>query len=192
MSKLTKSQAGSLGGLKASETRQRIKVELVELYNQSPSICNACKTILSYNNRNNKYCSRSCAATFNNTLSKKRNKVIKPKCIDCGIINLTPRSKHNRCINCLTSYRFNLGLISDRPTLKKQIAKNNSYECNVCNVDSWNNLPIVLELDHIDGNASNNFPHNLRLLCPNCHSQTNTFKGRNRGNGRASRNLPTN
>lgn len=41
-----------------------------------------------------------------------------------------------------------------------------------------------MDLEHIDGNYSNNDISNLCLLCPNCHSQTNTFKGRNKGNGR--------
>ena len=59
----------------------------------------------------------------------------------------------------------------------------NGYACNVCSISEWNNKPIVLELDHIDGNNRNNLPTNLRLLCPNCHSQTPTFRGRNINNG---------
>ena len=43
---------------------------------------------------------------------------------------------------------------------------------------------INLEIDHTDGNAYNNVPSNLRLICPNCHSQTSTYKNRNKGNGR--------
>lgn len=39
--------------------------------------------------------------------------------------------------------------------------------------------PLVLELDHIDGNNQNDQRHNLRYLCPNCHSQTPTFRGKN-------------
>jgi hypothetical protein len=44
-----------------------------------------------------------------------------------------------------------------------------------------------LEIDHIDGDHTNNKPENLRLLCPNCHSLTLTYRGRNRGNGRHAR-----
>ena len=44
-----------------------------------------------------------------------------------------------------------------------------------------------MELDHIDGNRTNHKLENLRMLCPNCHSQTSTYKGRNKGNGRHSR-----
>lgn len=49
-------------------------------------------------------------------------------------------------------------------------------ECNITTV--WNNKPITLELDHIDGDSNNNELSNLRWLCPNCHSQTPTFRGR--------------
>jgi predicted HNH restriction endonuclease len=42
-------------------------------------------------------------------------------------------------------------------------------------------------LEHIDGNAYNNSESNLSLLCPNCHSQTPTYKAKNKGNGRVER-----
>ncbi|MFA6159158.1 MAG: HNH endonuclease signature motif containing protein [Candidatus Paceibacterota bacterium] len=42
-------------------------------------------------------------------------------------------------------------------------------------------LPLTLEIDHIDGNPENNEKENLRLLCPNCHSQTSTYRGKNAG-----------
>ena len=48
-----------------------------------------------------------------------------------------------------------------------------------------NKVPI--ELEHIDGNSNNNELSNLKLLCPNCHSLTPTYKGANRGNGRYER-----
>jgi hypothetical protein len=50
--------------------------------------------------------------------------------------------------------------------------------------------PIPLELDHIDGDAGNNNYDNLRVLCPNCHALTPTFKAKNKGKGRAARGLP--
>lgn len=44
-----------------------------------------------------------------------------------------------------------------------------------------------LEVDHIDGSHTNNHPDNLRLLCPNCHALTSTYRNRNKGHGRAHR-----
>ena len=55
------------------------------------------------------------------------------------------------------------------------------YKCAECDNDGmWRGKPIALELDHIDGNDHNNTPSNLRYLCPNCHAQTKTFRGRNK------------
>lgn len=52
-------------------------------------------------------------------------------------------------------------------------------ECEKCHLTKWNGLKITLELNHIDGNNANHKFENLELLCPNCHSQTPTFKGKN-------------
>lgn len=53
------------------------------------------------------------------------------------------------------------------------------HECESCGIKDWNNNPISLELDHIDGDRTNHSLDNLRILCPNCHSQTSTYRGRN-------------
>lgn len=53
-------------------------------------------------------------------------------------------------------------------------------KCEICNLNPiWNGKPIVLQLDHKDGNGLNNVKENLRFLCPNCHSQTETFCSKN-------------
>lgn len=56
--------------------------------------------------------------------------------------------------------------------------------CERCNITDWHGAPIVFELDHIDGDNFNNSVDNLRFLCPNCHSQTKTFRGRNINSGK--------
>lgn len=56
------------------------------------------------------------------------------------------------------------------------------YECNKCGITEWNGNPIVLQLDHKDGNGKNHKKNNLRLICPNCHSQTETYCGKNKRN----------
>ena len=62
--------------------------------------------------------------------------------------------------------------------------------CCVCKLSEWLGLPISLELDHIDGDRNNQELPNLRLLCPNCHAQTPTYRGRNRRGRRNAKLLP--
>lgn len=53
--------------------------------------------------------------------------------------------------------------------------------CSMCGLgELWNELPLTHHLDHIDGNRSNNDISNLRILCPNCHSQTPTYSNKRR------------
>ena len=54
-----------------------------------------------------------------------------------------------------------------------------THECEECGISEWNGKTISLELDHVSGIRSDNSLENLKLLCPNCHSQTHTFRGRN-------------
>ena len=70
------------------------------------------------------------------------------------------------------------GKFSKRPV--KQYLATLREGCWECGISSWNDKELVLELDHINGVNTNHREENLRLLCPNCHSQTPTFKGRNK------------
>ena len=57
------------------------------------------------------------------------------------------------------------------------------YKCDICGIKEWHGKKIILELDHINGRRNDNRKENLRFLCPNCHSQTKTFRGRNINSG---------
>ena len=55
------------------------------------------------------------------------------------------------------------------------------YMCSICTINDWQGIPLSLHLDHINGKSNDNRIENLRLLCPNCHSQTKTYAGKNKG-----------
>jgi hypothetical protein len=54
------------------------------------------------------------------------------------------------------------------------------HQCEFCGITEWQGKPAPLELDHINGINYDNRLENLRLLCPNCHAQTDTYRGRNK------------
>lgn len=61
-------------------------------------------------------------------------------------------------------------------------------KCSLCGIGpEWNGKPLVLQLDHVNGVSKDNRLSNIRLLCPNCHSQTSTFGGKNTRRVRAQR-----
>ncbi len=72
--------------------------------------------------------------------------------------------------------------VTNTKLLKIYLLKHNILEnkCSICNLSPmWNNKPITLQLDHINSDHYDNRLENLRLICPNCHSQTDTYTCRN-------------
>lgn len=138
-----------------------------------------------------KFCSQSCSASFNNKLRKK-----KLFCINCNneILNKGKKYCSQECNNA-----YNKKIITDKieegdVTLnfrqyKKYLIEKYGECCMECGWDKVNvhSGKIPIELEHIDGDSSNNNLNNLKLLCPNCHSLTPTYKGLNKGNGRYKR-----
>jgi len=62
---------------------------------------------------------------------------------------------------------------------KNSLLTERGHQCENCKLSEWLGQPIMLELEHTDGCRQNNTRENLKLLCPNCHSQTPTWRGRN-------------
>jgi hypothetical protein len=67
--------------------------------------------------------------------------------------------------------------------LKRRLIEEGLKErmCEICRREEWNEEPIPLELDHLNGRRDDNRLDNLRIVCPNCHAQTSTYRGRNIG-----------
>ncbi len=188
--KLSKSEAGKLGAQASIAGTKKRKDERIEKYYLNPNHCTECDCALVYEKRHKKFCTSSCSASFNNK-KRKRPQGIKP-CLGCG--NEIIAYKSYCSIKCQQAHRVNKAILLWKQTgvlkgfsIKNYIEEKYGYKCVSCGISEWNNKPITLELEHKDGNSENNNEDNLCLICPNCHSQTSTYKGKNKGNGRHKR-----
>lgn len=202
MRKVSKAEAGKLGAEKSKLTNALKKQERIDQYMLNPNSCNQCGNIFDYSNRKKKFCNSSCSATYNN---RNRESKIIPKtwyCLNCNKEHNTVEWKVGKYCNNTCQHEFQY---TDRirqwleegkswdvqvpQWAKRYLSEQNGYFCSVCGISEWNRKTLILECDHIDGDHKNNSPENLRLMCPNCHSQTNTYKAKNTGNGRKYRRI---
>lgn len=160
--------------------------------------CLQCQKLLTkYNRRRVKFCSQSCAATYNNLL---KGKTSKPEIICKNCSRPFKAYKGQFCSSiCSSEFKSNTvkqsifqkidkneelsgSICSKQAWLKKYIIEKKGNKCSNCGWDTVNTFTnkIPIELDHIDGDCDNNELINLRLLCPNCHSLTPHFKGGNK------------
>jgi Zn finger protein HypA/HybF involved in hydrogenase expression len=76
---------------------------------------------------------------------------------------------------------------TSRHTVKRRLLEAGRLEnrCSQCGLNEWQGKPLSVQIDHINGIGTDHRLENLRMLCPNCHSQTSTFGGRNAGRQRS-------
>lgn len=111
--------------------------------------------------------------------------LLRNKCIKEGVTIPKYIKKVNNQENFINKKQYSEILCENstfpRGHLKKRLLKDGllDYKCDVCGISKWRNKSISLHLDHINGVNNDNRLENLRLLCPNCHTQTKTYGGRN-------------
>lgn len=103
-------------------------------------------------------------------------------CLNCSKQFFYFRSNRNGkyCSNvCQQAYQRRTAVEEGRGGLRQTrayLVEHRAYECSECQQDeTWNGRKLTLQMDHIDGNPRNNRLDNVRWLCPNCHSQTETW-----------------
>lgn len=127
------------------------------------------------------------------------------RCLNCGKEHNSARTSfHIYCsVKCQKEHEYQVnveGWFSGKvnplntngilkPFVRKYLFQKHGARCDIC---FWNKVSEFsgkspLEIDHIDGNYLNNKVENLRVLCPNCHSLTGTYKSLNKGKGRNGR-----
>jgi hypothetical protein len=212
--KMTKSEAGKFGALMSAITNAERMVARVALYNSDPTLCLQCDKPVAYTKRSNKFCDRKCSAIYNNTTrhwryggnpnpgpkacssGKPPTFLGKIKCEECGVeCNMRYNGRMFCTSRCYHDSRkssrvkqFEAGLLSSR-SAKFVLIELHGPGCMDCGWDKVNPTSgkCPVELEHVDGDSNNNHPSNLKLVCPNCHSLTPTYKALNAGRGRHSR-----
>ena len=163
--------------------KQKSESTMQEYY-KNPKKCKTCNSAIDYFAKNaNEFCGSSCSATFNNP-----NRAVKKSCFCCG---LTTKNKKFCDMKCFFIHKKKQTVLSiedgskvTNDTFKSYLINKNGHKCQMCSFSEWGNKPILLILDHIDGNSDDCSLKNLRLICSNCDTLTPTYKGRNTGNGR--------
>lgn len=158
--------------------------------------CPKCQTS---HEKSGRYCSRTCAnsRTFSDESKEKKSvalrgrKLTYTKCEPTSSARkkysiarrkYSSREERKEAIQQLWRIKYEntpfeeLGCENRR----RRILEEQNHCCNGCGISEWRGIKVTLEVDHKDGNRENDTRENLEGLCPNCHSITDTWRGRNK------------
>lgn len=202
-------------GFAKFDTYGKIKSKIIEkcthIHEYKIKNCLYCGTVIPIENltpsvyNEKKFCSRSCASSYNNQGVRRRYKegvdYDTPRfCLNCN--KPIPREKKYCSRNCQTEYEqkewekkwfagevsgnHNSAWVQPSGRVRTYLFRKYNNKCSECGWGEVNpftgNIP--LEIHHKDGNSHNTTPDNVVLLCPNCHSLTENYRVANKGNGR--------
>ena len=180
-------------------------IQAREKYEANPKLCPECGTPISYKRKNDaKFCNSSCFAKYSN-----KNRAVKNFCNNCGIQIVGKKYLKFCSQNCGQEFRYKKNLdewlsglktgnhiysngdVAVTPFVRRWCLDRCENKCEEC---GWDKIhPITgkrpLQIHHINGDAYNSRPENLKVLCPNCHSLTPTYGNLNKGSGRKGRHM---
>lgn len=177
--------------------------EIIDIYNDSTSILEfsqklGYKTYIDQNNKNIINRLASIGIDLSKLKGKTNKDTNKNICKKCGK-KIISNNKSGLCQNCLIEER-NKDKIENwlktgdtgckvgtniRNCIRDYLYKDQNCKCAICGIENnWNGKELKFILDHIDGDASNNKRENMRLICPNCDSQLDTYKSKNKHSAR--------
>ena len=203
--RLAQQKANLLKGNETQKQLAKIKQETeLQHWVEEKHICEKCGKVMTEKYGSGRFCSRACANSRDKSnIAKTTIRVTKiPKVYICE--NCKKEFSKQKgggkfcCSECSSIYRSRKRYeeyLNDNSIVwgqqhmrnyKKYFLEEQNHCCAICGMkDEWNGKQLIFILDHIDGNADNNNRNNLRLICPNCDSQLDTYKSKNKHSARA-------
>lgn len=148
--------------------RQTNAVKQIRTYKDRSRICEHCGETFIANTRTAKFCSEKCA---------------------CDHVHKLAMDKLDKYIAETGEFPKGTGMTNkgeaNRGKVRQWLEREYGHKCSICGGTEWMGKPIPLVVDHIDGDPLNCRVDNFRFVCGNCDMQLDTYKGKNKGHGRA-------
>lgn len=188
-----------------NRSNKTLRERALRSYYENPNYCLNCNEIIVVGKndtvsdvKKKKFCNLQCSHDYIRNNSNSKNDRL---CKICGD-KICYENQSGLCMTCLRKEiekekiqkwketgDTGCGVSSTlRNCIRDYIFEKQNKQCAICHINAeWNGKELHFVLDHIDGDASNNLECNMRLLCPNCDSQLDTYKSKNKNSARTHR-----